>query len=91
MGYESILFLVTSIVEWIFGFFSKHKMKMNTSLIPYQNLLIGVIVAIIEWIITKDFKEAVMLSGLFAGGVYDLVHNVSEMPWYKKLGNKAKG
>ena len=55
MGYESILFLVTAIVEWTFGFFSKHKMKMNTSLIPYQNLLIGVIVAIVEWIITKDF------------------------------------
>ena len=63
---------------------------MNTSLIPYQNLLIGVVVAIIEWIITRDFKEAVMLSGLFAGGFYDLVHNISEMPWYKKLGSNTK-
>lgn len=87
MNYENILFLVTVVVQWIFGLISKHKMKMNTNLIPYQNLVIGLVVAIIEWIITKDFKEAVMLSGLFAGGVYDLVHNISNMEWYKKLRN----
>ena len=85
MSYENILFLVTVVVQWILGFFSKNKMKMNPNLIPYQNLIIGVVVAIIEWIITKDFKEAVMLSGLFSGGIYDLIHNLSKMEWYRKL------
>lgn len=88
MNYESVLFLVTVVVQWIFGFFSKNKMKMNPNLIPYQNLIIGVVVAIIEWIITKDLERAVILSGLFAGGVYDLIHNISNMEWYKKLSTK---
>ena len=85
MNYETIIFLVTLVVQWIFGFLSKNKMKMNPNLIPYQNLIIGVVVAIIEWIITKDLKEALVVSGLFAGGIYDLVHNISDMEWYKKL------
>ena len=87
MNYETIIFLVTLVVQWLFGFLSKNKMKMDPNLIPYQNLIIGVVVAIIEWIITKDLKEALIISGLFAGGVYDLVHNISSMNWYKKLKN----
>jgi len=85
MNYETIVFLVTLVVQWIFGFFSKNKMKMNPNLIPYQNLLIGLVVGIIEWIITKDLEESLIVSGLFAGGMYDLLHNISDMKWYKKL------
>ena len=51
----------------------------NTNLIPIQNILIGVIVAGIEWIITKDFSTAIALSGLMAGGTYDIIHNLEKM------------
>jgi len=44
--------------------------------IPIQNLVIGILIAIFNWIITKDFKASIAVSGLFAGGVYDLVHNL---------------
>jgi hypothetical protein len=39
--------------------------------------LIGIIVAIVEFIITKDFSTAIAISGLTGGGVYDLIKNTS--------------
>ena len=32
----------------------------------------------------KDFNMAVTMSGLLAGGIYDIVHNLKKMNWYKK-------
>lgn len=48
-------------------------------MIPIQNILIGIIVAIIEWIITKDFNVAIALSGLLAGGTYDIFNNLKKI------------
>ena len=47
-------------------------------MIPLQNLTIGIIFALVEWIITKDFNLAVAMSGLMAGGTYDLVKNINQ-------------
>ena len=79
MELTDILTMVTIIVTWILGIVSKKSKFINNNLIPIQNILIGVVVAIIEWIITKDFKVAIALSGLFAGGVYDIIHNLDKM------------
>ena len=35
--------------------------------------------AVVEWIITKDFKVALGLSGLIAGGAYDIFHNIEKI------------
>lgn len=48
-------------------------------MIPIQNLLVGLLVAIIEWIITKDFQTAILLSGILAGGTYDVFHNMEKI------------
>lgn len=79
MELTNIITMVTIIVTWILGIVSKKSKFINNNLIPIQNILIGVVVAIIEWIITKDFKVAIALSGLFAGGVYDIIHNLDKM------------
>ena len=79
MELTNIITIVTIIVTWILGIVSKKSKFINNNLIPIQNILIGVVVAIIEWIITKDFKVAIALSGLFAGGVYDIIHNLDKM------------
>ena len=79
MELTDILTMVTIIVTWILGIVSKKSKFINNNLIPVQNILIGVVVAIIEWIITKDFKVAIALSGLFAGGVYDVINNLDKM------------
>ena len=79
MELTNIITMVTIIVTWILGLVSKKSKFINNNLIPIQNILIGVVVAIIEWIITKDFKVAIALSGVIAGGTYDIIHNLDKM------------
>ena len=79
MELTNIITMVTIIVTWILGIVSKKSKFINNNLIPVQNILIGVVVAVIEWIITKDFKVAIALSGVIAGGTYDIIHNLDKM------------
>ncbi len=80
---DNIIMFVTMTITWIFGFVSKKK-NIKTDLIPYQNLLIGLCIAIIYWFINKDFEGSIAISGLLAGGVYDIFHNIKKMSWYQK-------
>lgn len=79
MELTQIITVVTIILTWILGVFAKKSKFISNNLIPIQNILIGVTVAIIEWIITKDFKVAIALSGLLASGTYDIFHNLEKM------------
>ena len=79
MELNEILTIVTFIVTLISGVITKKNPKINNNIIPIQNVVIGLIIAIIEWIITKDFSTAILLSGLTAGGTYDLVNNLNKM------------
>ena len=76
---ETILSLVTILVTLVLGILSKKSTFINNKMIPIQNILIGLIVAGIEWIITKDFKLAIATSGLVAGGMYDIAHNLEKI------------
>lgn len=79
MELTQIITLVTFVVTLILGFVSKKSKFISNNLIPIQNVLVGVIIAIIEWILTKDFNAAIALSGVMAGGTYDIVHNIKKM------------
>lgn len=79
MELTQIITVVTIVLTWILGVFAKKSKFISNNLIPIQNILIGLIVAIIEWIITKDFKVAIALSGLLAGGAYDVLNNIAKM------------
>ena len=79
MSLEYIISLITIIVEIILGFIAKKNPKISNKLIPIQNLIVGILVAIVEFAITKDFKVAIALSGLIAGGTYDIVHNLRKL------------
>ena len=79
MGITEIISLVTFVVTLIGGYIVKKIPQISNKLIPLQNLAIGLIVAVIEWIITKDFSTAIMLSGVMAGGVYDIGHNIKKL------------
>lgn len=79
MEVSTLISLVTIIVTWLLGVVSKKYTKLNNKLIPIQNILIGLIVALIEWIVTKDFKVAIALSGIIAGGTYDVFHNLEKI------------
>lgn len=79
MELSTLISLVTIIVTWVLGVISKKYTKLNNKLIPIQNILVGLIVALIEWIVTKDFKVAIALSGIIAGGTYDIFHNLEKL------------
>lgn len=79
MNLDTLVSLVTIIITWGLGIISKKYTKLNNKLIPIQNILIGLIVALIEWIATKDFSTAIALSGLIAGGSYDIFHNLEKI------------
>lgn len=79
MEITQLVTIVTMLVTWILGYVSKKSKFVDNNLIPLQNMIIGLIVAIVEWIVTKDFKIAIALSGLLAGGTYDLFHNARKI------------
>lgn len=79
MELSTLISLVTIIVAWLLGYISKRSTWVNNRIIPIQNILIGLIVAIVEWIVTKDFKVAIALSGIIAGGSYDVFHNLEKI------------
>jgi hypothetical protein len=79
MELNQIMMLVTMVVTWVLGIVSKKSNWVNNNLIPLQNLAIGLIVAGVEWIITGNFSTAIALSGIGAGGTYDLFHNLAKL------------
>lgn len=79
MELTEILTIVTIVVTWILGALAKKFNWINTNLIPLQNIAIGLTIAIIEWIITKNFSTAIALSGILAGGAYDIFHNLEKI------------
>lgn len=79
METSQIIMAITILITWIFGMISKKSKFISNNLIPIQNVIIGLIVAIIEWIITKDFNTAIAISGIFAGGTYDILHNLKKI------------
>lgn len=74
-----LIAVVTFFVTLILGYISKRSTFVNNNLIPLQNLFIGIIVALIDWLITKDFSNAIALSGIIAGGTYDIFHNINKI------------
>lgn len=79
MDVNSIIEIVTIVVTLILGIISKKSNFINSKKIPIQNLIIGIISFVIDYIITKDFNASIMFSGLLAGGTYDLLKNLKKI------------
>lgn len=79
MEMQYIFEIVTIVVSVLLGFVAKAHPKFNNKLIPLQNLIIGVTMMIINYCVTKNLNESIMVSGLLAGGIYDLGKNLREI------------
>ena len=79
MDTVNVVALVTYLVTFVLGYISKKSKYVNNNLIPLQNLCIGLIVAFVEWCITKDSNAALAISGVLAGGTYDIFHNINKL------------
>ena len=84
MEFSEMLAIITFVVTLVCGVITKKLPKISNKIIPIQNLLIGVIVAVVEWIITKNFSTAIALSGLLAGGTYDIFNNLNKLSKYER-------
>ena len=79
MDLSIIMGFATFVVTFICGIFAKKNEFINNKLIPLQNLLIGIISALIYFLLTKDWNGALAGVGLFTGGVYDLGKNLNKL------------
>lgn len=73
MNTEIIMSLITIVVTFILGLIAK-----TDNLIPLQNLVIGIIVSLIYYFMTKDVSINIAISGLLSGGTYDIFKNLKE-------------
>ena len=76
---ENIIALVTIVVSFFLVKLSKKSNFVKNELIPLQNLFVGIVIAVIYYLMTKDISVAIATAGLFAGGTYDIVHNMKKM------------
>ena len=74
-----IVAIITFLVALALGEITKRIPQISNKIIPIQNLAVGMAVAIVEYAITKDFNTAIALSGLVAGGTYDIIKNLSKL------------
>lgn len=82
--------IITFFVNLILGEVSKKHTKISSKIIPIQTMAIGLLVCLVEYIITKDFNTAVVLSGIASGGTYDLVKAIIQLlPTTQNIENKA--
>ena len=79
MDISTIIQIVTVLVTLVLGLISKKCKFVDSKKIPIQNLIIGIISFVIDYVITKDMNAALIFSGLLAGGTYDLLKNLKEL------------
>ena len=79
MDTNTIISLATIIVTFVCGLVAKNNPRISNKLIPIQNLAIGLVVAFVYFLISKNFETAILVSGLLAGGTYDLGKNLLEI------------
>ena len=75
MNMEIIMTLTTMIVSLVLGAIATKVPWISNHLIPIQNLVIGIILSIIYYIMTKNFSIAIASAGIVVGGAYDLIIN----------------
>lgn len=84
MDMEVIMSLVTIIVSIILSIIAKKVSWITNHIIPLQNLIIGIVISVIYYIMTNNISIAVASAGLLVGGTYDLVKNLNELINKKK-------
>ena len=83
MEISYIIGILTVIITWILGYLSKKSEFINNNFIPVQNIIIGIVSFVVDYIITKDLNGALLFSGLIAGGSYDLLKCLKQISMKK--------
>lgn len=79
MNSEIIMSLVTIVITFVLGLIAKKVSWISNHLIPIQNLIIGIIMALVYYFMNKDISVSIALAGLLTGGTYDIIKNLNEL------------
>lgn len=79
MNIEIIMSLVTIVATLILALLAKKATWISDHIIPIQNLIIGIVVAVIYYFMTKDVSVTIAMSGIIASGTYDIVKNLKAL------------
>ena len=79
MNSEIIMSLVTIVITFVLGLIAKKVSWISNHLIPIQNLIIGIIMALIYYFMNQDISISIALAGLLTGGTYDIIKNLNEL------------
>ena len=90
MNMEIIMTLTTMIVSVVLGAIATKVPWISNHLIPIQNLVIGIILSVIYYIITKNFSIAIASAGIVVGGAYDLIKNTKLLIDKKRSNEKEE-
>lgn len=90
MDIQDIFCITSVVVTCILRPIVRKYPNIKNSMKYLTNLLIGIIVATTEWLVTKDFNFAIAISGLMAGGAYDLFQNLRLFLIHLKKEKKRK-
>lgn len=90
MNMEIIMTLTTMIVSLVLGAIATKAPWISNHLIPIQNLVIGIILSVIYYIITKNFSIAIASAGIVVGGAYDLIKNTKLLIDKKRSNEKEE-
>lgn len=79
MNSEIIMSLVTIVITFVLGLIAKKVSWISNHLIPIQNLIIGIIMALVYYFMNQDISISIALAGLLTGGTYDIIKNLNEL------------
>ena len=79
MNSEIIMSLVTIVTTFVLGLIAKKVSWISNHLIPIQNLIIGIIMALVYYFMNQDISVSIALAGLLTGGTYDIIKNLNEL------------
>lgn len=76
---EYVIMFLTMGITWFLGWLTKKNKKLSNKLIPYQNIIVGVIATLIYWWATGDFSMVVASSSPVATLLYDAKHTSNKL------------
>lgn len=85
---EFIIMFITMGLTWLLGKLSKKNKKLSNKIIPYQNIIVGIIATLIYWWATGDFSMVVASSSPIATLLYDTYHITVKKEEYEDAGDE---
>lgn len=76
---DVIIAVITVLITYVLGLVSKKSKYINNNVIAIQNIIIGIIVTVIYYLLTGDFSMVIASSSPIAAVLYDAKHGIEKL------------